>query len=127
MKSWLGDYGSLRGYGAGELTGDADIHASLDTRFGFDLFQMARIPVLKKWKLQPVGFVDWGKTWDVGSGVMGPLEGPRGWRMDVGFGFGKRFDVPGLGEFKNIRFYAAHPVAESSDGHGWRVLLGFEK
>jgi len=100
MKSWLGDYGSLRGYGAGELTGDADIHASLDTRFGFDLFQMARIPVLKKWKLQPIGFVDWGKTWDVGSGVMGPLEGPRGWRMDVGFGFGKRFDVPGLGEFK---------------------------
>ncbi len=127
MKSWLGDYGSLRGYGAGELTGDADLHASLDTRFGFDLFRMAKVPILKHWQLQPIGFVDWGKTWDVGEGIQGPHEGARGWRMDVGFGFGKRFDVPGLGEFNKIRIYAAHPVAEGSDGHGWRVLLGFEK
>ena len=129
-KSWLGDYGSLRGYNAGELTGDADIQASLDTRFGFDLFQMARVPLLKNWRLQPIGFVDWGKTWDEGSDSFGPAqpeEGPRGWRMDVGFGFGKRFDIPGLGEFKNVRLYAAHPVGDGSEGHGWRVLLGFEK
>lgn len=129
-KSWLGDYGSLRGYNAGELTGDADVHASLDTRFGFDLFQAARVPFLKNWHLQPIGFVDWGKTWDVGSGALGPVgpeEGARGWRMDVGFGFGKRFDVPGLGVFNNVRVYAAHPVSDGSDGRGWRVLLGFEK
>lgn len=129
-KSWLGDYGTLRGYNAGELTGDADFHASLDARFGFDLFQAAKIPVLKNWRFQPIGFVDWGRTWDVGPGAIGPEkpgEGSRGSRMDVGFGFGKRFDVPGLGEFKNIRIYAAHPVAGGSEGHGWRVLLGFEK
>lgn len=126
-KSWMGDYGPLRGYNAGELTGDAGIHGSLDTRFGLDLFQMARVPLLKNWRLQPIGFVDWGKTWDTGSGPVDPAEGARGWRMDVGFGFGKRFDLPGLGEFKNIRLYAAHPVGDGSDGHGWRFLLGFEK
>ena len=129
-KSWLGDYGSLRGYNAGELTGDAGTHASLDTRFGFDLFQAARIPFLKNWGLQPIGFLDWGKTWDAREGTFGPVapeEGDRGWRMDVGFGFGKRFDIPGLGAFNNMRLYFAHPVAEGSDGHGWRVLLGFEK
>ncbi len=129
-KSWLGDYGTLRGYNAAELTGDAGIHASLDTRFGFDLFQAARVPFLKNWGLQPIGFVDWAKTWDVGQGAPGPVdpeEGVRDWRMDVGFGFGKRFDVPGLGEFKNMRIYVAHPVVQGSEDRGWRVLLGFEK
>lgn len=130
FKSWFGDYGSLRGYNAGELTGDAGFRASLDTRFGFDMFQAARIPFLKNWRLQPIGFVDWAKTWDEGDDTVGPVdpsEGSRGWRMDVGFGFGKRFDIPGLGEFKNVRVYAAHPVGDGSDGRGWRVLLGFEK
>ncbi len=126
-KSWLGDYGSLRGYQAGELTGDAGTHASLDARFGFDLWRAAHIPVLKNWGLQPIGFMDWGQTWDTGDAVVGPEEGVRDWRLDVGFGFGKRFDLPGLGEFKNVRLYAAHPVAEGSEGHGWRVLLAFEK
>jgi hypothetical protein len=126
-KTWLGDHGTLRGYRAGELTGDAGTHASLDARFDVDLFRAARVPLLKKWGLQPIGFVDWGQTWDTGDGLAGPDEGARDWRMDVGFGFGKRFDVPGLGEFRNVRLYAAHPVAEGSDGHGWRVLLGFER
>ena len=130
MKTWLGDYGSLRGYGAGILTGDEGAHASLDTRFGFDLFKAAKIPLLKNWGLQPIAFMDWGKTWDHEVGLAGPpdpAEGACGWRMDVGFGFGKRFDVPGLGEFRNVRLYAARPVGEGSDGFGWRVLLAFEK
>ncbi|MCP4291001.1 MAG: hypothetical protein GY780_04090 [bacterium] len=129
-KTWLGDYGSLRGYNAGELTGDSGAHASLDTRFGFDLFQAARVPFLKNWGLQPMGFVDWGKTWDEAQmppGAENPQEGARGWRMDAGIGFGKRFDVPGLGQFNNVRLYAAHPVFDDSDGHGWRFLLAFEK
>ncbi len=129
-KSWLGDYGSLRGYNAGELTGDSGTRFSLDTRLGFDLFRVARIPILKKWGLQPLGFVDWGKTWNSSTESLGPESpgmGDTGWRMDVGFGFGRRFDLPGLGEFKNIRLYAGHPVGEGSAGHGWRVLLGFEK
>ncbi len=129
-KVWLGDYGTLRGYRAGELTGDAGAHASLDGRFGFDVWRAAHVPVLKNWGLQPIGFVDWGKTWDTGDGAVrsdGPTEGERDWRLDVGFGFGKRFDVPGLGEFRDVRLYAAHPVAEGSEGHGWRFLLAFEK
>jgi hypothetical protein len=129
-KSWLGDYGTLRGYNAGELTGDSGAHASLDARFSFDLFRAAKVPVLKSWRLQPIGFLDWGKTWDVGEKAVGPedpTQGARAWRMDIGFGFGKRFDVPGLGKFPNLRVYAAHPVGEGSDGNGWRVLLGFEK
>ncbi len=126
-KSWLGDYGTLRGYAAGELTGDVGAHASLDARFGFDVWRAAHVPLLKNWGLQPIGFVDWGKTWDAPGSAAGPDEGARGWRMDVGFGFGKRFDVPGLGAFNNLRVYAAHPVAEGSEGQGWRVLVGFEK
>ena len=43
------------------------------------------------------------------------------------FGFGRNFDLPGLGEFKNLRLHAAHPVGEGSGGKGWRVLLAFEK
>ena len=129
-KTWLGDYETLRGFRAGELTGDAGAHASLDGRFGFDVWRAARVPVLKNWGLQPIGFVDWGKTWDVGDDFVGPVdaaEGARDWRMDVGFGFGKRFDMPGLGEFRNVRLYAAHPVAEGRGDGGWRVLLAFEK
>ncbi len=126
-KSWLGDYGTLRGYNAAELTGDASLNASVDARFGFDLMRMARVPLLKNWRLQPIGFLDWGKTWDTGIYPPAPGEGARGWRMDVGFGFGKRFDIPGLGEFNNVRLYAAHPVGDGSDGNGWRVLLAFEK
>jgi len=132
-KSWLGDYGTLRGYNAGELTGDASVSAALDVRLGVDLWQALRVPVLRYWGLQPIGFVDWGRTWDVGGAAVPPLtdsatgEGARGWRADVGFGFGKRFDVPGLGAFHNVRVYAARPVGEASSGRGWRVLLAFEK
>ena len=131
---WLGDHGTLRGYRAGELAGDAGCHASLDVGLGWDLFRALRVPLLKKWGLQPLGFVDWGRTWDVGGGRFGPAapadsdpEAARGQRLDVGFGFGRRFDLPGLGDFRNLRLYVAHPVAEGSQGQGWRVLLGFEK
>lgn len=126
-KSWLGDYGTLRGYQAGELTGDVGAHASLDARFGFDVWRAARVPLLKNWGLQPIGFVDWGKTWDARGSVAGPDEGARDWRLDVGFGFGRRFDLPGLGAFRNLRVYAAHPVGHGSEDEGWRVLVGFEK
>ena len=125
-KSWLGDHGTLRGYEAGELTGDAGTHASLDARFGWDIWRAARVPILKNWGLQPIGFVDWGHTWDNGEGANGPGEGERDWRLDVGFGFGKRFDLPGLGKFRNVRIYAAHPVSEDHEGQGWRFILAFE-
>ncbi|MFT7699153.1 MAG: hypothetical protein ACI8S7_000975 [Candidatus Krumholzibacteriia bacterium] len=131
-KSWQGDYGSLRGYRAGELVGTAGAQASLDLRFGFDLWKAVRFPGLKKLGLQPIGFVDWAKTWGGGEvDLYGPESGigpaVQDYRMDVGFGFGKRFDIPGMGEFKNVRLYGAHPVGQGSEGHGWRVLLAFEK
>jgi hypothetical protein len=127
-KTWLGDYGSLRGYQAGELTGDAGSWASLDVRFGWDMWRALRVPLLKNLGLQPIGFADWGHTWSKpGPYPEGPEEGARDWRADAGFGFGRRFDLPGLGEFNNFRMYAAHPVANGHEGHGWRFLVAFEK
>jgi hypothetical protein len=127
-KTWLGDHGTLRGHRAGELTGDGGAWASLDVRPNWDLFHAIRFPVLKKWGLQPHVFGDWGRTWDnPGPDGMRPGEGERGSRANLGFGFGRNFDLPGLGEFKNLRLHAAHPVGEGSDGKGWRVLLAFEK
>ena len=127
-KTWLGDHGTLRGHNAAELTGDGGAWASLDFRPNWDLFHAIRFPVLKKWGLQPHLFGDWGRTWDnSGPDGMRPGEGERGNRANLGFGFGRNFDLPGLGEFKNLRLHAAHPVGEGSDGKGWRVLLAFEK
>jgi hypothetical protein len=126
-KTWLGDHGTLRGHRAGELTGDGGAWASLDFRPNWDLFRAIGLPVLKKWGLQPHLFGDWGRTWDNGPDGRRPGEGERGNRANLGFGFGRNFDLPGLGEFKNLRLHAAHPVGEGSDGKGWRVLLAFEK
>jgi len=127
-KTWLGDHGTLRGHKAGELTGDGGAWGSVDFRPNWDLFSALRIPVLKKWGLQPHLFGDVGRTWDnSGPDAIGPDEGARGNRANLGFGFGRRFDLPGLGEFKNLRLHAAHPVGEGSEGKGWRVLIAFEK
>jgi len=127
-KTWLGDHGTLRGHQAGELTGDGGAWASLDFHANWDLFRALRVPVLKKWGLQPHLFGDWARTWDdSGPYAVRPGEGARGSRADLGFGFGRNFDLPGLGEFRNLRLHAAHPVGEGSGGKGWRVLLAFER
>jgi len=127
-KTWLGDYSTLRGYRAGVLTGDAGSWASLDARFGWDMWRALKVPLLKNLGLQPIGFADWGHTWSkAGPYPEGPEEGARDWRADVGFGFGRRFDLPGLGEFNNFRMYAATPVGNGREGHGWRFLVAFEK
>ncbi|MEN8007354.1 MAG: hypothetical protein ABFS42_10090 [Candidatus Krumholzibacteriota bacterium] len=127
-KTWMGDYGTLRGYPAGVLTGDGGSWASLDLRLGWDMWRALRVPVLKKLGLQPIGFADYGHTWSKpGPYAEGPEEGARDWRADVGFGFGRRFDLPGLGEFNNFRMYAATPVGNGREGHGWRFLIAFEK
>ena len=127
-KTWLGDYGTLRGYPAGILTGDAGSWASLDVRAGWDMWRALKVPLLKNLGLQPIGFADWGHTWSKpGPYPEGPEEGVRDWRADAGFGFGRRFDLPGLGEFNNFRMYAAHPVGNGREGYGWRFLIAFEK
>ncbi len=127
-KTWMGDYGTLRGYRAGVLTGDGGSWASLDMRLGWDMWRALKVPLLKGLGLQPIGFADYGHTWSKpGPYAEGPEEGARDWRANVGFGFGRRFDLPGLGEFNNFRMYAAAPVGNGREGHGWRFLIAFEK
>jgi len=127
-KTWMGDYGTLRGYRAGVLTGDGGSWASLDMRLGWDMWRALKVPLLKNLGLQPIGFADYGHTWNKpGPYPAGPEEGAQDWRADLGFGFGRRFDLPGLGEYNNFRMYAATPVGNGREGHGWRFLIAFEK
>ncbi|MBU8869673.1 MAG: hypothetical protein KOO60_02245 [Gemmatimonadales bacterium] len=142
----LGGYnteqGMLRGYNVAELSGEIAHQASLDLRLNFDLLQTLRIPVVKGMGWQPIVFVDWGKTRnqdgdvEIGSSVLpvgvDPValalgEGEQGWRADVGFGFGRRFDLPGLGAFNKMRFYVAKPVGNGQGDGDWRILFGFER
>ncbi len=124
-RSYLGDYGTLRGYPAGELTGDAGTWASFDLRLGVDPLKALRVPVVKDWRLQPLLFADWGRTRNVDGPW--PVEGRTGDRFDVGFGLGKRFDLPFVWDHPNLRLYAARPVGEGSEDRGWRFLVAFEK
>ncbi len=116
-KTWLGDYGTLRGYEAAEISGDSGGAASADLRLGWDLFHALRFPMLKNWRLQPLLFADYGKTFVVGDAA--PCDRPD-WRADVGFGFGRAV----LGS--NLRFYLAKPVGHGHGGRGWRLTVGFE-
>ncbi len=90
-----------------------------------DPFRALGVPLLKRWGLQPIGFVDWGRTWTE-SGPW-PDAGPTGQRADVGFGFGSRVQLPFAWKYPYVRCYAARPVGEGSDGRGWRFVLAFEK
>ena len=74
-KTWMGDYGSLRGYPAGVLTGDGGSWASLDVRLGWDMWRALKVPLLKNWGLQPIGFADYGHTWNKPGAV---CRGARG-------------------------------------------------
>ena len=83
---------------------------------------------LKKLGLQPIGFADYGHTWNKpGTYAAGPEEGVQDWRANLGFGFGRRFDLPGLGANNNLRMYASAPVGNGREGHGWRFLVAFER
>ena len=42
-------------------------------------------------------------------------------------GFGRRVDLPGLGELRQVRVYLGRPVAAGDVGTGWRLLVGVEK
>jgi hemolysin activation/secretion protein len=135
----MGDYGTLRGYQAGELAGDEGAWSSLDLRINFDLWRSLGMPVLKSLGLQPLLFGDWAYTQNqdgpISTGAAdssqppNPAWGPglQGWRADLGFGFGRRFDLPLFSGKPNLRFYLAHPVGDGSEGHGWRFLIAFER
>jgi len=124
-RTWLGDHGTLRGYPAAELTGDAGWWSSVDLRLDFDLWRALHFPVLKNMRWQPLLFADMGRTWNQ-TGPW-PTEGTQAGRLDLGFGFGKRMDIPGVRGLNKLRLYAAHPVGDGSDGRGWRFLIALEK
>jgi hypothetical protein len=125
-KTYLGDYPHLRGHEAATLAGDLAGWASLDVRWGFDLFRSLHVPFLRRLGLQPITFFDWGRT----LGQDGPGEaalrsplGTAGSRADAGLGFGRLIGIPGrAGE---MRLYVGHPVLDGSEGD-WRVLLVLE-
>jgi hypothetical protein len=56
-RSWLGDFnenqGMLRGYEAGELSGEIASSASVDLRLNFDLWRTLHVPLLKRFRMQP--------------------------------------------------------------------------
>jgi len=122
-KTWLGDWGTLRGYEAGELVGDRGGWVSLDTRWNVDLFKAMRVPLLKKWGLQPITFVEAGQTWNT-DGPEAPWT-EDGWRADAGFGFGR---VMGVGEYgpESLRMYVAKPVGQRMGAEPWRVVVAME-
>jgi hypothetical protein len=124
-QTFLGDYKTLRGYPAMELAGDQGAWASLDVRWGFDLWRALRIPGLKDLGLQTVTFLDWGRTWVHDEPATDESLGQQGWRMDAGVGFGKLLGIPGRSG--NLRLYIAHPVFDGQHDRGWRVLLALEK
>ena len=121
-KTFLGDYPTLRGYTARALAGEEAVWASLDVRFGFDLFRAIKFPWLKKLGLQPLVLFDWGRA----NALAGPEPQPweTGWRANAGFGFGKLLGLPGAKG--NVRLYVSHPVLDGNSDAPWRVLLVFE-
>jgi hypothetical protein len=112
----------LRGWPAAALVGEEATWASLDIRWGFDLWRAVRAPILKKWGLQTITHFDYGRT----VALAGPQEpfGAQGWRANVGVGVGKLLGIPGYNG--NVRLYVSHPVLQDHELGGWRVLLAFE-
>jgi hypothetical protein len=128
-KTYLGDYGTLRGFDAREIAGDQAGWGSLDIRWGFDLWRALRVPLLGRLGLQPITFADYGRALarDGPLGVPAVFDGRPwrdGWRADAGFGFGKLIGVPG--RQGHLRLYVARPVGEGMDDRPWRVVVGFE-
>jgi len=124
-RTWLGDWGTLRGYPAAALSGDRAMWASVDLRLGVDPFHALRVPGLKSLGLQPILFADHGQAW----AEAGPLpdETRTGHLWDVGFGLGRRLDLPFAWGLPNVRAYLARPVGPGTGDEGWTVLVGFEK
>jgi hypothetical protein len=131
-KTWLGGYGTLRGYRVAEIAGDRGAWASLDVRWGFDALRALRIPLLGKLGLQPITFFDWGTTRAAGDGALFPppdgaplnLPRPDGWRADAGIGFGKLLGAPGMAG--NLRVYLGKPVFNGQSDRPWMITLAFE-
>ncbi len=126
-RTYLGDYPTLRGYPAHELSGEMGAYASADWRLGTDLFDALGVPVLDGLALQPIFFADWGLT----VARDGPYADPPaaglgdGWRLDAGFGLGRLIGLPLLDG--NLRLYAAYPLREGREGDAWHFVLVMEK
>ena len=121
--TYLGDHGTLRGYGARELTGDRGAWASLDVRWDVDLFAALRVPLLESLGLQPITFADWGRVYrHADDPALYP--GGSGWRADAGVGLSK---FAGFGGgVQNLRLYAAKPVGQGMHDRRWRLVIAVE-
>lgn len=122
-RTWLGDWGTLRGFDAAELVGDRGGWVSLDTRWNVDPFKALRIPLLGKLGLQPVTFVEAGRA----EAAPGP-DDPwirTGWRADAGFGLGR---MMGWGEDgpAYLRFYASRPIGQHMGDRPWQFVVAME-
>lgn len=139
-RNWIGDYRPkgpmLRGYEAGELSGDEAQAASLDVGLNFDLWRALHVPVLGRLGMQPLLLADWARTrnetwrgrdyFDVMSADPVGLElgeGAQDWRANVGFGF----SIPGLAPVSQMHLYAARPVGEGAGDEDWRVVFAFRR
>ncbi len=122
-QTYLGDHGTLRGYGARELVGDRGGWAGLDARWDVDLFAALRVPLLKSLGLQPITFADWGR---VERRVDDPAAYPGGdgWRANAGLGVGKFLGFRSW--LKHVRVYAARPVGQGMHGRPWRFVVALE-
>jgi len=120
--AWIGGWGTLRGFEAGELVGDRAGHLALETRWNLDPLRWLRVPWLGRWGLQPITFFEAGWADDHGRA---PVFGARGRRADVGFGVTR---VIGLGDDGPVRLSAvlARPVGENPNDRGWRFALGVD-
>lgn len=121
-KTYLGDLGTLRGYDAMTLTGDRGGWAALDVRWNVDPLGALHVPLIGRWGLQPVTFVEAGRALNR-TGPYAPL-GETGTRYDAGLGLSKYLGLGGSATF--VRLYAARPFGAGQKGAPWRWSLAFE-
>lgn len=119
--TWLGGWGTLRGFEPGELVGDHGGHTALEVRWNRDLLRDLRVPVLKNWGLQPTSFCEFGS---VDAGPETDLSvGARGWRADVGVGLSRMIALGPDGPVR-LSLNLARPVGQHRGKRGWRFSAG---
>ncbi len=125
---WLGDAGSLSGWPAGVLRGNAGVWGSAAVEGAWDPWRSLRVPILGKLRLQPVGLAEVG--WTTAPGLWGGgttaawSGGPLG---SLAMGFQRYLGLPALGGRQKLRLMAAWPVGPGASAQGLRLVLGLTK
>jgi len=95
--AYLGGDANLRAYDRLEFAGRQTANVRLEYSIGLDLLARTRIPVIERFKLQFIPFLDAGSTWDdvhAAAQTSGSLEGDP--RSSVGLGLQRLLWLPGL-------------------------------